>query len=171
MEHLNKRKPNLLFFWFLLPFVLYSGYTVGKLEGTKVTISNLQELLLDGNASKEKMMTKGLYYLYGGPAWGKKIEYADGSGTVNLKSYLGKWCSSDDEYYVMCHFILSYIYLGGQNWNANDNLTNVINSTAIRKRFKKLIKENNLPEVVFHSLRHTSVTYKLKLNGGDIKAV
>jgi len=25
--------------------------------------------------------------------------------------------------------------------------------------------------VVFHSLRHTSVTYKLKLNGGDIKAV
>ena len=24
---------------------------------------------------------------------------------------------------------------------------------------------------MFHSLRHTSVTYKLKLNGGDIKAV
>ena len=23
MEHLNKRKPNLLFFWFLLPFVHY----------------------------------------------------------------------------------------------------------------------------------------------------
>ena len=32
-------------------------------------------------------------------------------------------------------------------------------------------KEHNLPPVVFHSLRHTSVTYKLKLNGGDIKAV
>lgn len=42
---------------------------------------------------------------------------------------------------------------------------------SIRKRFTKLIKENDLPEVVFHSLRHTSVTYKLKLNGGDIKAV
>ena len=25
--------------------------------------------------------------------------------------------------------------------------------------------------VVFHSLRHTSVTYKVKLSGGDIKAV
>ena len=25
--------------------------------------------------------------------------------------------------------------------------------------------------MVFHSLRHTSVTYKLKLNGGNIKAV
>jgi integrase len=25
--------------------------------------------------------------------------------------------------------------------------------------------------VVFHSLRHTSITYKLKLNGGDMKSV
>ena len=25
--------------------------------------------------------------------------------------------------------------------------------------------------MVFHSLRHSSVTYKLKLNGGDVKAV
>ena len=25
--------------------------------------------------------------------------------------------------------------------------------------------------MVFHSLRHTSITYKLKLNGGDIKSV
>ena len=46
-----------------------------------------------------------------------------------------------------------------------------IGEAAIRKRFKKLIKDHNLPDVVFHSLRHTSVTYKLKLNGGDIKAV
>lgn len=46
-----------------------------------------------------------------------------------------------------------------------------IGNGAIRKSFNKLIKEHNLPPVVFHSLRHTSVTYKLKLNGGDIKAV
>ena len=46
MEHLNKRKPNLLFFWFLLPFLLYTGYTVGKLEGEQVSISNLQGMLL-----------------------------------------------------------------------------------------------------------------------------
>jgi site-specific recombinase XerC len=26
------------------------------------------------------------------------------------------------------------------------------------------------PDVVFHSLRHSSTTYKLKLTGGDIKA-
>ena len=29
---------------------------------------------------------------------------------------------------------------------------------------------NNLREVVFHSLRHSSATYKLKLSKGDIKA-
>ena len=42
---------------------------------------------------------------------------------------------------------------------------------AIRNDLNKLIREYDLPPVVFHSLRHTSVTYKLKLNGGDIKAV
>ncbi len=36
---------------------------------------------------------------------------------------------------------------------------------------KQIIKKEGLPDVVFHSLRHTSVTYKLKLSGGDIKAV
>ena len=36
---------------------------------------------------------------------------------------------------------------------------------------KKLIRENNLPDVVFHSVRHSSITYKLKWTGGDIKAV
>ena len=41
----------------------------------------------------------------------------------------------------------------------------------LRKSLSKLIKEHDLPEIVFHSLRHTSITYKLKLNGGDVKAV
>ena len=38
---------------------------------------------------------------------------------------------------------------------------------AIRKPLNQLIKEHNLPPVVFRSLGHSSVTYKLKLNGGD----
>ena len=46
-----------------------------------------------------------------------------------------------------------------------------IEGQVINRGFSKLIKDNNLPKVVFHSLRHTSVTYKLKMNGGDIKAV
>lgn len=46
-----------------------------------------------------------------------------------------------------------------------------VDGAAIRKKLDRLIDEYDLPDVVFHSLRHTSVTYKLKLNGGDIKAV
>ena len=44
-------------------------------------------------------------------------------------------------------------------------------SAQIRKALKNLIEANNLPPVVFHSLRHSSITYKLKLNQGDIKSV
>ncbi|MCD8053144.1 MAG: DNA topoisomerase [Lachnospiraceae bacterium] len=44
-------------------------------------------------------------------------------------------------------------------------------SGTITSAFRKLIAKNDLPPVVFHSLRHSSITYKLKLNGGDIKAV
>ena len=40
----------------------------------------------------------------------------------------------------------------------------------IEKAFKRLKEEAGLPDVVFHSLRHSSATYKLKLNHGDIKA-
>lgn len=40
----------------------------------------------------------------------------------------------------------------------------------IEKEFLKLRTEAGLPNVVFHSLRHSSTTYKLKLNHGDLKA-
>lgn len=43
--------------------------------------------------------------------------------------------------------------------------------SRINSMFKELITKHDLPYVVFHSLRHSSITYKLKLNGGDIKAV
>ena len=46
-----------------------------------------------------------------------------------------------------------------------------VETSTIEAAFSKLIEENDLPKVVFHSLRHSSITYKLKLNGGDIKAV
>ena len=44
-------------------------------------------------------------------------------------------------------------------------------ASTLTDEFRKLIKDNDLPKVVFHSLRHSSITYKLKLNGGDVKAV
>ena len=41
----------------------------------------------------------------------------------------------------------------------------------IDKAFNKLITENNFRPVVFHSLRHSSTSLKLKLSRGNIKAV
>lgn len=46
-----------------------------------------------------------------------------------------------------------------------------IERQVINRMFNKLIRDNGLPKVVFHSIRHTSITYKLKLNGGDMKSV
>lgn len=46
-----------------------------------------------------------------------------------------------------------------------------IEGQVINRALKSLIKDNDLPPVVFHSFRHSSITYKLKLNGGDIKSV
>ena len=46
-----------------------------------------------------------------------------------------------------------------------------VESNIIRKSMRQLIEANELPQVCFHSLRHSSITYKLKLNGGDIKVV
>ena len=46
-----------------------------------------------------------------------------------------------------------------------------IGDSYIRTEMQKVTKKLGLPNVVFHSIRHTSVTYKLKLSGGDVKAV
>lgn len=46
-----------------------------------------------------------------------------------------------------------------------------LGASHVRTKMKQIIKKEGLPDVVFYSLRHTSVTYKLKLSGGDIKAV
>lgn len=42
---------------------------------------------------------------------------------------------------------------------------------VIDKMFYKLIEEHSLRAVVFHSLRHSSTSLKLKLSRGNIKAV
>ena len=41
---------------------------------------------------------------------------------------------------------------------------------VIEKKFAQLKKQANLPNVVFHSLRHSSATYKLKYSNGDLKS-
>ena len=42
---------------------------------------------------------------------------------------------------------------------------------TISQKLKALIQEHNLRPVVFHSLRHSSTSLKLKISGGDIKSV
>ncbi|MBR2717860.1 MAG: tyrosine-type recombinase/integrase, partial [Clostridia bacterium] len=59
-----------------------------------------------------------------------------------------------------------------QNFNlvlAQDN-GRPVDERMIEKEFNQLKKDAELPNVVFHSLRHSSTTYKLKLNHGDLKA-
>lgn len=46
-----------------------------------------------------------------------------------------------------------------------------LQSGVLTKHFQRLLAKCNLPKVTFHSLRHSSITYKLVLTGGDIKAV
>lgn len=41
---------------------------------------------------------------------------------------------------------------------------------VIRSALKRVTEKADLPPIVFHSFRHSSTTYKLKLNHGDIKA-
>lgn len=46
-----------------------------------------------------------------------------------------------------------------------------VESNRILEMLKELLEESGLPEVDFHSLRHTSTTFKLIITNGDIKAV
>lgn len=65
-------------------------------------------------------------------------------------------------------------YLGPNYYDYNLVLTlpngRPVESRIIDKDFAKLKEKAELPYVVFHSLRHSSTTYKLKLNHGDLKA-
>lgn len=46
-----------------------------------------------------------------------------------------------------------------------------VENKLVSKRLRKLCEEFKLPRVEFHSLRHLSTTYKLKMTNGDIKSV
>lgn len=48
---------------------------------------------------------------------------------------------------------------------------NPVESRIVRNRFQTLCEEHSFEVVVFHSLRHLSTKYKLKMTHGDIKSV
>ena len=82
-----------------------------------------------------------------------------------LAYILRKWQQSQAE-------IIEFLGNEHQNFNlvlAQDN-GRPVDERMIEKEFNQLKKDAELPNVVFHSLRHSSTTYKLKLNHGDLKA-
>lgn len=109
----------------------------------------------------------------------KQIEYEQDSGTFfiptakTLNDLLDEYMSI---YGVNTWAMSTYESRRGLARNyitpiIGDMLLSDITPRMMDKYFNKLIKENGLPHVVFHSLRHSSITYKLKLNGGDMKSV
>lgn len=125
--------------------------------GTYDMDSKQVEILETG--SKEKNLAKCLYYMYGGPAWGKTIDYTDGSGSVNMKTLLqNNGCSTTEHFFAVTHYMLGYIYVGANgNWNANSGLTNVMNSYGQEKiaKFVSYIKKLPVPK---SELTATSIT-------------
>ena len=68
-------------------------------------------------------VAKGLFYLYGGPAWGKDVEGTDGK-TYNIKNMMSTLCKNADHYYTMSHYIMCYLYDSREiNWNCHYDYT------------------------------------------------
>lgn len=69
--------------------------------------------------------------------------------------------------------IVDTVTLDGLKKGTNDCLAlpngRPCENRIIEKEFSLLKQKAGLPNVVFHSLRHSSTTYKLKLNHGDLK--
>ncbi len=84
---------------------------------------------------------------------------------MNLAYILREWKSAQDE----LRALLRDEY---QDYDLVVALANgrPCEDRIILKSFEKLREKAGLPKVVFHSLRHSSTTYKLKLNHGDLKA-
>ena len=78
---------------------------------------------------------------------------------------LRKWKESQDE-------LKDFMGAEYQDFNlvlAQEN-GRPVEQRVLEKEFNRLKQKAELPNVVFHSLRHSSTTSKLKLNHGDLKA-
>lgn len=81
------------------------------LEAVQSTNKDTTEYLDGAAIASERRMSKGMFYLYGGPALGRTIEMTDGS-SVNLKAVMDQaGCTSNSHYYTITHYVLSYFYL------------------------------------------------------------
>jgi len=83
-----------------------------------------------------------------------------------LAHILREWQKAQDE-------LKEYLGEEYQDYNLVVALPNgrPCENRVISKEFEKLKAKAGLPNVVFHSLRHSSTTYKLKLSHGNVKSV
>ena len=82
-----------------------------------------------------------------------------------LAYILRKWKENQDE-------LIEFLDDEYQNYDLVVALPNgrPCEGRVLLKSFQELREKAGLPNVVFHSLRHSSTTYKLKINQGDLKA-
>ena len=156
--------------------------TPGLMQNDNASLRVEKELRRCTNLSLEKLREQGrddVYFTF--PLWKKK---SPSTTTLVLKT--PKTESSVRTIYLPP----TVIHALRQAWEHQMALKNEIGSVYqdfnlvvardngrpfeehnISEKLKTLIQTNNLRPVVFHSLRHSSTSVKLKISGGDIKAV
>ena len=101
---------------------------------SKTTYKNYVDL--DGGGD-ERLIRKGLFYMYGGPAFGDTI-----SG-INIKSIMTKGgCSTDTDYYGITHYTLGYIYTDSFGGHLSNKAKDMIKD--IKADLKKLPDPGNV---------------------------
>ena len=85
---------------------------------------------LDGGGD-EKLLRKGLFYMYGGPAFGDTVN------GINIKSIMSKGgCSTDQDFYGITHYTLGYIYTDSFGGHLSSSAKDMIKD--IKSTLKKL---------------------------------
>lgn len=136
--------------------------------------------------AKEKNLSKALFYLYGGPGYGKAFELEDGT-KINFKQLFEDTYGLDaDGIYCLTHYVLGCIYNNEDRsvWNANTGVPGVINEAGMEavESVVAKIKQLDVPNVTLSSaslsvsslgngtVRSSSTRYKaVEENYGTIK--
>ncbi len=132
----------------------------GPASGTNVPESQIEEL---ETGTKDRTLAKILYYLYGGPAWGREV--TDQSGNTldyrELMEAIG--CATDGNCLAVTHLVLGYVY-DNSRWNYGCNAMgnpvadalNTQGQTAIRELAEKI---RNMPDPKAEFSSSTSDSY------------
>lgn len=105
------------------------AYCLEPLKGNPgEDIYDISQAVILNSGTLNLNLAKTLYYLYGGPAWGKTV------GGINLKTIMtDAGCTSSDHYYAMTHYVLGYFYNKGDEslWNVHPAESGVLNSKGV----------------------------------------